>query len=267
MDNSNIPSTENLPTTASRIESTGMRERIHLSEQTAMQLIKHGKEDWVVHREDTVEAKGKGKLVTYWLKLKSEQSNGPSSAASSDQGKDEESESVVTLSDLANTELYARRQSAAVSPAPRGNTNRKSISSQANQRIRRLIDWNSELLLRLLKQVVTRREAQYSSSTSQANLTAMARNIGARTMVVDEVAEIIEMPGFVIAKCDAEVQFSDDVVKQLYNYVAKIASMYNDNPCKFGFGHGNGILSHSETTLTRFIHLRLSFPQSTTLNT
>ena len=76
-------------TSASRIESCGLRERIHLSEQTAMELIKHGKHDWVVPRDDTVEAKGKGKLVTYWLRLHSDHINAESTAASSEWDEDE----------------------------------------------------------------------------------------------------------------------------------------------------------------------------------
>ena len=249
MDNSNIWSTERLPTTASRIESTGMRERIHLSEQTAMELTKHGKQDWMVRRDDTVEAKGKGELVTYWLKLNSDRIGAPSTVASSEWGgtEGEASERAHTLSDLAHAESYVGRQSSAGTAA-----SRKKLSSKANQKIQRLVDWNSELLLPLLKRVVARRSAlQSSTSTSHSNLTAIARNIGVGSMVVNEVAAIIEMPAFVSANCIADVQVSDDVAKQLHGYVAKIASMYNNNPCKCRVGHGNGIISRLETTLTR----------------
>lgn len=53
--------------TAARMESTGMRDRIHLSEQTANILIIQGHGSWVKPREEKVEAKGKGILSTYWL--------------------------------------------------------------------------------------------------------------------------------------------------------------------------------------------------------
>lgn len=43
--------------TASRIESTGQRNRIQVSQQTADLLIKAGKENWIVPRKDPVEAK------------------------------------------------------------------------------------------------------------------------------------------------------------------------------------------------------------------
>ena len=45
--------------TCARIESTGMGNRIHLSQETAALLIQSGKEKWVEKRETPVSAKGK----------------------------------------------------------------------------------------------------------------------------------------------------------------------------------------------------------------
>ena len=53
--------------TAARMESNGQSGRIHLSESTADLLIAAGMEKWVVARKDKIEAKGKGKLQTFWL--------------------------------------------------------------------------------------------------------------------------------------------------------------------------------------------------------
>jgi class 3 adenylate cyclase len=53
--------------TAARIETTGLRNRIHLSQETAALLKEAGKEHWIVAREDVVTAKGKGELNTFWL--------------------------------------------------------------------------------------------------------------------------------------------------------------------------------------------------------
>ena len=46
---------------ASRIESTGMKDRVHLSVETAELIIASGKANWITPREDKVYAKGKGK--------------------------------------------------------------------------------------------------------------------------------------------------------------------------------------------------------------
>jgi class 3 adenylate cyclase len=53
--------------TASRMESTGEKNRIQLSSATAEIIRRAGKGHWLLPREDLVEAKGKGMLQTYWL--------------------------------------------------------------------------------------------------------------------------------------------------------------------------------------------------------
>ena len=52
-------------TLASRMESTGVRGKIQVSEMTAHLLQKSGKEHWLEPREDMIKAKGKGRAL--WL--------------------------------------------------------------------------------------------------------------------------------------------------------------------------------------------------------
>jgi class 3 adenylate cyclase len=59
--------------TASRMESTGIKNRIQISQQTMEHLLASGMKDWVQPRETTVTAKGKGELQTYWLLSRQEQ--------------------------------------------------------------------------------------------------------------------------------------------------------------------------------------------------
>ena len=56
--------------TAARMESNGVPGRIHLSQQTADKLVEEGKGHWIVPRKDLIDAKGKGKLQTYWMSTK-----------------------------------------------------------------------------------------------------------------------------------------------------------------------------------------------------
>jgi hypothetical protein len=53
--------------TASRMESNGQKGRIQVSQTTADLLIAAGKERWLTAREDLVDAKGKGKMQTFWV--------------------------------------------------------------------------------------------------------------------------------------------------------------------------------------------------------
>jgi DNA primase len=216
-----------------------------------MELIKHGKQDWMVPRDDTVEAKGKGKLVTYWLRLHSDHINAESTAASSEWNEDEA---------LQTPSIAKIWKTAGVAAVSAGRT-KQSLEEKTNRRNQRLVDWNSELLLQLLKHVVARRETrQLSTGPTPAELTATARKIGAGSMVVEEVAEIIELPEFIITNRIAQLQqqLSAEVVKQLYDYVAKIASMYNDNPCKLRESGRQTRRFHGIDTLTRMVLFFLS---------
>jgi Adenylate and Guanylate cyclase catalytic domain len=201
------------------MESTGKRERVHLSEQTALQLIQDGREDWVVRREDAVEAKGKGKMVTFWLKLVGDHNPVESVAGGSDTGCDLISGTANDTASEWNVEMPA------------------SQSSDSEQRNERLAHWNSDLLLELLQRVVSRRAALQGSAAAvapacQQHLTSLAHAIGDGTIVVEEVAEVIDMPEFVCTNSTVDTGLSAVVVDQLRDYVAKIASMYNNNPCK-----------------------------------
>ena len=51
--------------TAARMESNGLREKIHVSQQTAELLKQLGKGHWVHTREDKIHAKGKGKNICF----------------------------------------------------------------------------------------------------------------------------------------------------------------------------------------------------------
>jgi class 3 adenylate cyclase len=53
--------------TAARMESNGIKGRIHCSQATADQMIKVGKSHWLKPREGGVQVKGKGRLDTYFL--------------------------------------------------------------------------------------------------------------------------------------------------------------------------------------------------------
>jgi len=52
--------------TASRMESTGTKGRIQVSETTARELIAFGKSEWLQEREEKIAPKGKGEMQTYW---------------------------------------------------------------------------------------------------------------------------------------------------------------------------------------------------------
>jgi class 3 adenylate cyclase len=70
--------------TAARMETNGSPGLIHVSQQTADELIAKGKSSWVTPRADKITAKGKGEMQTYWVSPREMASTVISSAISSD---------------------------------------------------------------------------------------------------------------------------------------------------------------------------------------
>jgi len=108
--------------TSARMESNGEKNRIHVSAATADLLVAAGKGLWVKKRTDLVEAKGKGKMQTYWVEPASAASQHSSSHMSSDVDEDENDEAVANL--LKSVEVMInqpdmRNDTSANSPAER----------------------------------------------------------------------------------------------------------------------------------------------------
>eukprot|EP00797_Seminavis_robusta_P023348 Sro382_g131010.1 inhibited 3',5'-cyclic phosphodiesterase B (578) ;mRNA; r:20579-23566 len=70
-----------------RIESSGQRDRIHCSKETAELLKEGGKESWIEKRHDVVHARGLGELATYWVTVKGERGAGSQIVARRGQSK------------------------------------------------------------------------------------------------------------------------------------------------------------------------------------
>jgi len=67
--------------TCARLESSGSRGRIHTSKETADQIIKFGKGEWLEKRENQL-AKGKGSLESYWVNVHGERARSTASVDS-----------------------------------------------------------------------------------------------------------------------------------------------------------------------------------------
>jgi len=86
--------------TAARMESHGKPKCIHVSEETAELLRGHGRGAWLTKREDLVEAKGKGKLQTYWVRATSAAASNSGSERSSHTKSSHESKAVSEMDDM-----------------------------------------------------------------------------------------------------------------------------------------------------------------------
>jgi hypothetical protein len=212
--------------TTSRIESTGARHRVHISKQTADLLIAAGKTHWIKRRDQKIVAKGLGELETFWLVHGKERSGGAASMAGD-----------------ALTVQYD-------GPTPHNVT----VCSISSQKMARLIDWNIDVLLRLLKQIAAARGEP--PSKPHVEHVAQSSSTTGKT-VLDEVREIIALPKFDAEAAEKQedvdsIEIGEKVIAQLSNYVTSIAALYQDNPFH-NFEHASHVTMSVNKLLSRIV--------------
>jgi hypothetical protein len=204
--------------TTARIETTGKKNMIHISETTANILQAFGKGHWTKLREDRVNAKGKGEMTTYWL-VKTDgpksASSGISSSEGTGTGQDDDANSVDARAVFQVEEKH------------------DAESNVLTDKALRLVKWNSDVIGRILKDVMQRRQALNVS----ADLDAVRRLEKGSSIghVFDEITEVLNLPKF-----DAEatarqnalnpITLDPKAVEQLEAYVHAIATLYHGNP-------------------------------------
>jgi class 3 adenylate cyclase len=223
--------------TTARIESTGEPGRIHISQETADLIIKGGKQAWVQRRAQLVTAKGKGTMQTYWLTLIEE---GKGTNHSSDGRSEKSIQDYTEINDCIND---------------------NGIESGSKSRTLRLIHWNVEQLLFLLKQVVVHRIA-VTAAHSNFSMDALESKVNVSSyqtnaLPLDEVQEIITLPEFDRSasrnRQDPDtVEISPVVMEQLKMYVTWIASMYRANPFH-NFDHASHVLMSVIKLMSRIV--------------
>lgn len=184
-----------------------------MSHETAEQLHLTGKSSWIKRRNDTVLAKGKGELQTYWLIT------------------DEEIASGAFADTATKMSAPLPLVNAMASRVAKMTADMNDPESQLPPRIKRLVDWNVDVLKRLLKQIVARRNAveKIKYDVNHPVMMKLEVNIGLDTYVLDEVTEIVRLPGYQTIKNmenPNEVELPEGTENQLLLYVSSIAALH-----------------------------------------
>jgi class 3 adenylate cyclase len=219
--------------TASRIEQTGAKNRIHISQQTADLLVCGGKGAWVKPRDGLVTAKGKGKLQTFWLEVNS-RSDSPHRDERVEQARMNKASSLAII----DLEFHETKQ---------------STRQQKDGKLDGLVSYNTEVLTRLLKKMLAMRGSN-KSSTRRSLFEEPKTSISHGT-VLDEVKEIITLhskPAPCNESLDTVDELSSDVSTQLRDYVTTIASMYRSNPFH-SFDHASHVTMSVTKLLSRVV--------------
>jgi hypothetical protein len=169
-----------------------------------------------------------GELQTYWLELTDKLETGPS-----DNDRAENAENMVL--DDSEKVSAAIAEKTGIDPA----------------KTERLIDWNVEVLLRLLKQVVARRKHLGRETVGVDGTEDLMLKPARGQTVLDEVKEIITLPQFDLSSLNIEkdcdhIDMNPKIADQLHDYVWNIASMYRNNPFH-NFEHA------SHVTMSKFM--------------
>jgi Adenylate and Guanylate cyclase catalytic domain len=220
--------------TCSRIESTGERNKIHISAETAACLQALGKGNWVQERDDIITAKGKGNLQTYWLNFR------PQSAPSTRSGS---SENDTDGRDDPQKVLEAQKTT-----TPQSTYGNDMVVSA---RTVRLIEWNVDVLKKVLQQIRVRRVAL---GTGKEKFEDPQDSFDGS--ILDEVKEIIRLPNFNASLEDAAdkdpIEVDPNAIEQLRAYITMISQLYRENPFHC-FEHASHVTMSVTKLLSRII--------------
>lgn len=222
---------------ASRMESTGIVNRIQVSQQTADLLISVGKRLWLTPREDPVEVKGKGELRTYFISVK----------------RDTASVHTEALTD----------------PNCTGSTDEQRLALNPIEKIQkrnRVADWMVEILSSILREVLTNRQASHIKADNVRIIEALEvsqhRNLG----ITDHMSEAsVALKGeTAVAQTGVKKDLSfpsravksfeldSQVIAELRDYVQVIASLYNNNSFHC-FDHASHVTMSCTKLLSRIV--------------
>ena len=132
------------------------------------------------------------------------------------------------------------KKSRSISFSATTNGNETLVASSTNckhlpgldAKTQRLIDWNVETLLNLMKEIGARRSPK-SSLKKVTHRDTNSINLNIQETPLEEVKEIIALPEFDarVAVVDPSlVEIPPIVVEELHHLVSIISTLYNDNP-------------------------------------
>jgi class 3 adenylate cyclase len=203
---------------AARMEQTGTRNKIQVSADTAKLLIEGGQQQLLSPRENAIAVKGKGECETFWLSVTSlSHSQDASSQRSGDSSElDDSLPAAITLlsSDQRLGGIWAGTSLANVL----GQT-------QVDDKLERLVGWNTDVLRSLLERVVAARQNKRNASTSDRSYeTSLDGTPMDSVQMAISLPDYDEQVGLNVEQ--VKTQLSREANQELHDYVAAI--------CKFG---------------------------------
>ncbi|KAG7374673.1 adenylate/guanylate cyclase with GAF and PAS/PAC sensor domain [Nitzschia inconspicua] len=219
--------------TAARMESTGLPDQVHMSQETVDLLLDSGKSHWVTIREEKVLAKGKGILNTYWLQITAADLH-----ESSRTGSTPTDTASTVSSGLGDKHIH---------------TNQVEVNRTDDETLR-LVEWNLNIMKSALVKVVANRELQKVKVASLQHMLDLEQEFLAGGTSLNEVKEIVSLPKY--AKVSphqlTKVELDAKITEQLREYIFNLAALYNENPFH-NFQHATHVTMSVVKLLSRIV--------------
>jgi len=213
--------------TASRMESTGKKGRIQLSQATARLLQAAGKARWIKSREQKIVAKGKGELTTYWVDPKRKKNDLDCSLHNIHTPRTKSPRKGV-LGSLDETKEVLhmppeKKKMATLSPL------------DLEDKYSSLIDWNTQRMLEYIQAILNKRdphttEAKLDHAIEDSTLMPPAE-IVADTIVLPEMSFIPPQ----------DVPLPTLLADDLHDFVSEIARLHAPSAAFGNFEHASHV--------------------------
>jgi hypothetical protein len=242
--------------TASRMESNGIKGKIQVSESTANLLITAGKMHWLKQREDAIDAKGKGKLRTFWLSPN--RKNGVHSS-NHDSERDISESAAFLAADVAKkiVEEKKKKSKGVISRILTKMTSTRVLTGEEpDEKLDRLTEHNTDILLKYLTAVITNRHTG-TGGTRAVKDVDHSKESKELPPPFESVSDVIILPGFDHRKHQrkkadiGELAYIRPIIR---DYVAEIAAMYKDVPFH-NFEHASHVTLAANKLVGRMIQM------------
>jgi hypothetical protein len=218
------------------MESTGKPGKIQVSQETADEIIGRGKVHWLRPRKDKIVAKGKGELSTYWLEPRKMPNHVNShSNVMAIQFSHEEVESTEVPS----------------SPGAGRHTSGSTVRTAVIEHRERLVDYNTDVLLKPLLRAITARETAKSTKKSVRKIDYSMETFEP-LLAYSAVSDSIVFPDFDPNRSTDKSGLNDvaGLREDLRAYISEIASLYNDVSFH-GFEHASHVCLAADKLMDR----------------
>ena len=195
-------------------------------------------------------------MQTYFLQVQSADETVEILGADSTSGEDSDScDDDEVLEIDVNNKSYDSQAAQGVIGAV--NATSKALGNKiSSAKVERLVSWNVDLMLRLLKQIVARRQVLLQENPDRKQDADETIYMTREDTLLEEVKESIDIPSDFYSK-DAQklaksVQLDPVVEHQLQDYVRKVATMYTNHPFH-NFEHASHVCMSVAKLLSRIV--------------